>query len=507
MYTIIDTNMLTIEQIIVFGVALEFMLLLRFFWQFRNIVFAAVMVLHLLALALIVLRFNEPLYAWAALLIVFRIINSARTLANRKHQHHLRNVTARSITVLGLIQLVLLVPLIMAITPNYTVWLLSITTVQLGVALAFLAWVTNSLHQTRYHGHNEAYSDKELPSVTVAIPARNETADLQTCIDSVIASNYPKLEVLVLDDCSQDKTPDIIKQYAHAGVRFIEGTAPPDNWLAKNHAYNQLAREASGSFILFCGVDVRMSPDFIRNLITHVKRKKKRMISVLPMRLAGDLRSSFIQPMRYWWELALPRKFLDRPAVLSTCWLIDAKVLQNLGSFSAVKRSVLPERFFARECVRHDAYSFIRANEELDLRTTKQPREQIRTAARVRYPQMRNRLENTLFFTLGLHVFLLGPYIVFSYAFLTGSGVLQTLSGLSILLLTSSHVMILVVTHPTSSLAGLVNFPFVVTVDMALSIYSMARYEFGRVIWKGRNVCMPVLSAPDHVRSQAHRRT
>ena len=39
----------------------------------------------------------------------------------------------------------------------------------------------------------------------------------------VIASTYPKLEIIVLDDLSADKTPALIKAFAQDGVRFIEG--------------------------------------------------------------------------------------------------------------------------------------------------------------------------------------------------------------------------------------------------------------------------------------------
>jgi len=72
--------------------------------------------------------------------------------------------------------------------------------------------------------------------------------------------DYPKLEIIVLDDCSQNKhTPEIIRSFAHDGVRFIQGEHPKPTWLAKNQAYDRLAQESSGEFILFCGVDVRFS--------------------------------------------------------------------------------------------------------------------------------------------------------------------------------------------------------------------------------------------------------
>src|ERR1700759_1043342 len=87
---------------------------------------------------------------------------------------------------------------------------------------------------------------KDLPSVSVCIPARNETHAMSQCLERVIASTYPKLEVIVLDDSSVDDTSVLIKAYAHAGVRFVEGSRLPKGWLGKNHALQGLLHEASG---------------------------------------------------------------------------------------------------------------------------------------------------------------------------------------------------------------------------------------------------------------------
>ncbi|MCA1806896.1 MAG: glycosyltransferase family 2 protein, partial [Actinobacteria bacterium] len=407
-----------LELLLLIAIAFELLLAFRWFWSYRYTIVTISSVLNCYVIGLILLQPVNPWWLLGLLIIIFRLIVAGRVLGNRKQSDHLRNVTARSVAMLVSLQLLAWLATMLARYIDWSTVVTVLSLLQFIVSLSILGWIINSLLQTTYHKDSSlAYTDKELPAITVAIPARNETSELEACIDSIVASNYPKLEILVLDDCSQDKTPAIIKQYAHAGVRFIQGATPPNTWLAKNYAYTQLAQEASGSYIVFCGVDVRMSPNFLRALITHIKQKKKRMISVLPIRLGGDFRSSFIQPMRYWWELALPRKFMNRPAVLSTCWTIDRKILESLGGFAAVKRSILPERFFARECVRHDSYSFIRANQGLDLRTTKSPVEQIRTAVRVRYPQLRNRPESILLFILGLQFLLLAPFVFF-FAFL-----------------------------------------------------------------------------------------
>jgi glycosyltransferase involved in cell wall biosynthesis len=58
-------------------------------------------------------------------------------------------------------------------------------------------------------------------SVTVIIPAFNSAPTIRRAIDSAIAQTYAPGEILVVDDCSSDETPDIVKSYAGKGVRLI----------------------------------------------------------------------------------------------------------------------------------------------------------------------------------------------------------------------------------------------------------------------------------------------
>lgn len=423
----------------------------------------------------------------------FRLMHLFRIARHAMHHRQLYQLSKRSAVWLGTIQFASLALLGYATMIHISTMVLIVACLQLAIGLFFVGVVANSIHQTRFHGNRMYYADKDLPTITVAIPARNETTELKHCIDSVLSSNYPKLEVLVLDDCSQDKTADIIKQYAHAGVRFLKGTPPPKHWLAKNHAYEQLATAATGQYILFCGVDVRMSPSFLRDLVTHIKTKKKRMMSVLPIRFGTSLRSTLIQPMRYWWELAIPRKLINNPAVLSTAWIIDRKVLKRLGSFAAVKRSILPERYFARECVAHDTYAFIRADDHLDLKTSKEPSRQFQTAYRMRYPQFHRRIELILIYVLVLTFTFLLPMSLLVSSLLVASNLLLVISASTVATLVIAHTTIVNITHPGASFIALINLPLVITAEIAVAIYSMLEYEFGTVYWKGRNVCIPVM--------------
>jgi len=359
-----------------------------------------------------------------------------------------------------------------------------------AVIVAIVAAI--NIRRTRLHMSDKHYSDKELPTLTVAIPARNETDALRNCLTKLIQNDYPKLEILVLDDCSQDETAQIIKSFAHDGVRFIEGTPPPDeHWLPKNWAYEQLLEQASGEFMVFIGVDVDVHPASLRNLMTFMLSSDKKMISLMPRRIDLSPGSAFVQTMRYWWELVLPRGLLKRPPVLSTAWAIRRKDLQDLGGFKSDSRSVIPERFFARAFGKQ--YAFYRTNQEIGLQTNKQLPEQIATAIRTRYPQVHKRPEYVLPLSLAILTLWFGPFV----RLLGGGNIIWP--AITCLLLVTVHFAITLLTNKKIWWLSLISFPVVVLIEVALIYISMYEYEFSEVEWKGRNVCLPVMHMGNHL--------
>ena len=100
-------------------------------------------------------------------------------------------------------------------------------------------------------------------SVTVCIPARNEEANIEACLRSVLASDHAATPVLVYDDQSTDNTRTIVDQFRSLDGRLsLCPTRPlPDGWVGKQHACDRLGRHAATDWLLFIDADVRLSPD------------------------------------------------------------------------------------------------------------------------------------------------------------------------------------------------------------------------------------------------------
>ncbi len=362
-----------------------------------------------------------------------------------------------------------------------------------GIVASVGLWsLIQSLRLSR-PAHVSKMSDDELPTLTVAIPARNETAELAECLRTFVASDYLKLEILVLDDCSQDKTSDIIKRFAHDGVRFVRGDEPGDTWLAKNAAYHKLWQEASSEYVLFCGVDVRVRPDTLRHLVSYAKEHHLKMVSMLPLRQNNVKSATIAQQVRYMWELALPRFLNHRPPVLSTLWLVERDALKRVGGFTAVKRKVVPEGYFAQVFSRNDSYAFLRANSELAVTSAKTAPGQRRTTLRVRYPQLHRRPEVVLGVVAFEIVAIVGAIPLCTYAWLAELVPIAAVCTAAVTLQVTMLVIISRVMRHNWLLWAVVQGLFAVPYDLWLMVRSMYGYEFDEMYWKERNVCLPVM--------------
>jgi hypothetical protein len=278
-------------------------------------------------------------------------------------------------------------------------------------------------------------------------------------------------------------------------VRFVQGAEVDERWLAKTFAYHRLSQESTGELMLFCGVDVLVEPQTLRRLVEVLIEEKRDMLSVLPQRLPEEKRRvSLIQPMRYYWEVCFPRRLFKRPPVLSTSWLIRRQAFEDYGGLAGLSHAVTPEAHLAKKAVVSDAYMFVRSTAELPLYSTKTIEAQYDTMIRVRYPQLHKRPEMVMLAAVFELAFMVGPFmgliasffLPYSMAFV----LLWLTAALSVVVM---YCLVAVQTRLNTPLVGLVSAPVAFLVDFVMLHNSMLKYEFGKVVWKERNICLPVL--------------
>lgn len=100
------------------------------------------------------------------------------------------------------------------------------------------------------------------PKVTVVVAAYNAAPTLAECLDSLLQLHYPHLEILVIDDGSTDRTPDITARYDDH-IRTLR--LPRNQGLS--HARNLGIQAATGAIVAFTDADCEVDPDWLRFLI------------------------------------------------------------------------------------------------------------------------------------------------------------------------------------------------------------------------------------------------
>lgn len=344
-----------------------------------------------------------------------------------------------------------------------------------ATALTMMVRLLWSLRRYRAPARREV--SLKTPSVSVCIPARNEMHALTDCLEKVLASTYPKLEVIVYDDESQDETPTIIKSFAHDGVRFVSGEKLPDDWLGRNYALETLSREASGTFIVFMDVDTGIRPETIGELVGAMISSDVDMMSVLPRREDVQRASVWLGTLRYFWQLV--NIFSRRAPISTSLWVMKREVLLERGGLTDQKASIEPEGDIAT--LLGDRYRYVIGSMSFGVSFEKKWHSQIDTGRRLLFLQ--HGLSG-----LAMLVFLNLPTVIIVSAVMTGWNMAASAAIFVCFLFVIMYAMYLKVAWVRYWLPGALLWPYVILQELIVIIMSLWDYTRGVVIWKRRAV-------------------
>lgn len=122
------------------------------------------------------------------------------------------------------------------------------------------------------------------PKVSVIMPAMNEEDFIQASAMSVIDSDYPDLELILVNDRSSDRTEAIINQLAneYENMEALTITELPPGWTGKTHALFQGTKKADGAILLFMDADTLIRNDVISRSVEKLLKDDVGLLSVLP---------------------------------------------------------------------------------------------------------------------------------------------------------------------------------------------------------------------------------
>lgn len=194
------------------------------------------------------------------------------------------------------------------------------------------------------------------PHVTVIVPAHNEERVIERCAESILASDYPALDaVIVLDRCS-DRTLEVLRPIAERDRRItvVENTSCPPDWAGKCNAARVGSERARGSLLLFTDADVRFDPLLIRAAVGCMRKGNRDLLSVLPRLVHESWYEWIVQPvagmtlMRMYPIDRVNRGDRSRPFANGAFLLFTREAYERVGGHAATKDDLLEDLAFAR---------------------------------------------------------------------------------------------------------------------------------------------------------------
>lgn len=358
----------------------------------------------------------------------------------------------------------------------------------LFLEFTLLAWTIYSLYRlwsafALYCMRKTYTAALDPPSVSVCIPARNEMHAMAECLERVLASDYKKLEIIVYDDSSADETSLIVRSFAHAGVRFVAGSTLPAGWLGKNYALDVLAREASGTYVIFMDVDTHIKPSTISLLVSYIMTERLEMISVLPRREDIGRASVIFGTLRYFWLLVLP--WVRRP-VSSGLWMTErTKLMREFNGIANMPRSVTPEATLANQI--GGRYATLLSSDRLGVSFEKKLSSQYETSQRLLFPLFNGRWYGALGGLLFMLFQVLPLGVLISSVFVSWT-ILHTFSATVLLGMVGVYGIYLQKMWRQGWWYGMFAWPVLILQELGLFILSVVGYARGTIFWKDRSV-------------------
>ena len=176
-------------------------------------------------------------------------------------------------------------------------------------------------------------SDADCPRISILFAARDEEEKLPAALATLMEIDYPDLEVIAVDDRSQDSTGRILERFAaaHPRLRVVHITQLPAGWLGKPHALQKAYAASTGDWLLFTDADVRFKHDALRRAIALVKARNLEHLTLM-----GDVE------MVGFWETVLITFFGMAFHLATDPYRVanpNSRAYVGVGAFQLLKRA------------------------------------------------------------------------------------------------------------------------------------------------------------------------
>ncbi|MFC0522910.1 glycosyltransferase [Pontibacillus salicampi] len=161
------------------------------------------------------------------------------------------------------------------------------------LSIIFLFWlfafIDSVIGLRRINRVEDISSSPISDMVSVIVAAKDEEASIERTIQSLLAQTYPNMEIILVNDRSEDKTGDKMNNYEQLPfVRVLHISSLPKGWVGKNHALYYGYKAARGRYLLFTDADVWHNPRTIEVALSYLGQERADHLTLSPTLTASS---------------------------------------------------------------------------------------------------------------------------------------------------------------------------------------------------------------------------
>lgn len=324
---------------------------------------------------------------------------------------------------------------------------------------------------------------------------------IEATVTALLAQDYQPMEVVVVDDRSTDRTPELLKRIAEADSRLkvVRGSEPPEGWLGKPWALHQGVQSARGELLLFIDADVIYGPGAISSVVGAWRESGAAMVTIFPR-----------VEMRGFWENVLMPQLAMMAFVFFPTWLsnrtrivqlglgggpgnlVERSVYEEIGGHEALRDAVIDDIGMAWRVRRHGHRSVaVRGGEHLRLRMYRGFGEIVEGFTKNVYTALGGTLPAALMSLAVMTVIHFAPFLLFARAlwhFAAGEALdgADLLGVVTVALITTARLIVFLSLR-YSLLSAIFAYPLSLPVWGWIVLRSTWNVGvLGRLTWRGR---------------------
>jgi hopene-associated glycosyltransferase HpnB len=331
--------------------------------------------------------------------------------------------------------------------------------------------------------------DTDLSDISVVIPARNEALQISETLNA-LAQQGINLQVIVVDDQSQDGTAELVRRFQGLNTTVIEGQDLPKGWTGKLWALQQGYAKVKRPVTVLLDADITLAPGVLVGLREKLQRDNISFLSVMAHLSMSTFWEKLLLPaFVYFFKQLYPFALSNDPrvkfiaAAAGGCIMVKTDALNSIGGFASIKDSLIDDCALAKRMKQNGHSTWVGLTRDVQSHRPYGGLKPIwEMVSRTAFHQL--KYSGSLLLTMTL--IFLTIYVLPWTGLFTSNLVVQTVSILALIIMMGIYLPILryYQLNPSWCLA----IPLIALLYLSMTWYSAIEYWFGTGnSWRGRH--------------------